>query len=156
MLAAEAEAVDITHRTDHFTLVFREVSLTAILYQEEFVAVGDRAQCRHVARVAKKMHGNDCTGSGRNLGLDVGRIQRVSVVDVREYRHTVMEQSADDAAPGCPGGDDDLVARIRINRADASMHRRSARGHRNNMGDTVARRELSLKLRYLRPFSQCT
>ena len=60
----------------------------------------------------------------RDLGLNVGRIERVRLVDVGKDRHAVLQQRADDGATGGPRRHDDLVARVGIDGANADMHRR--------------------------------
>ena len=60
----------------------------------------------------------------RDLGLNVGRIERVRLVDVGKDRHAVLQQRADDGPAGGPRRHDDLVARVGIDGANADVHRR--------------------------------
>ena len=73
------------------------------------------------------MHPQDGPCSIGDLRLHIHRIQREGVVDVGEDRHAIVQQQPDDAAAGCPGGDDNLISGVRVDGADTGVQGRRAR-----------------------------
>ncbi|CAB4851263.1 unannotated protein [freshwater metagenome] len=82
----EREHRELAERPDGLPLPGRRVRLRGILVDREPMLVGDRAQGRHIGRVAVEMHGHDALGSRRDCGLD-GRGVEAEVVrlDVGEH-----------------------------------------------------------------------
>ena len=113
------------------------------------MAVGDLTQGRHIARVAKKVDGDDGAGARRDLGFHILGVKGVGVVNVGKDRHTVVQQRTDDAAPRCPRGDNNLVARVGVDGSDTEVHGRGAGVDGNGVFDSMFGGKFPLKLGHL-------
>src|SRR5690606_4680736 len=90
---------DVAQGADGFAAVLRAPGLAAIFDEDQVVLVGDGAQFRHPAGIAREVYRDDRLGFRRDSPTHIGGIQgKFRGEQVREDRYALLIDHANDGA----------------------------------------------------------
>ena len=112
---------------DRLSAIFCAPGLRGVLDQRQPVLIRECFECAQIARVAAQVHGDDSLRLGRDAALHVCRVKVVSAgARVREDRHALLINHADDRPNVSDRRRDDFVARLDARRRHRDVQCRCA------------------------------
>ena len=145
--ALQAEAADVSPRTDRAPAIAGAVRVRAVLDQGHAVATRDVGEPVHRRRIAPHVHDADRPGAGRDAALHVVGIRGEGAgVDVAERRRAAALEDRRGGREERVGRHDHLGARLHAHREVGAVERGRAAVHRERVARPRERRELLLEL----------